>query len=108
MKVRFIQIDGHETVLHNQKKVPKYDEMSKFVGGSLERFELRVEAAGRPKGVKATMWVNESGMLLNLPVNARATRLCVIAADLMNKSLTQGIHGNVILIEPDGPKGSKE
>jgi hypothetical protein len=103
MKVSWISVTGQVTVEHNVT-TPSYPKMEKFLKGPVERFELRVVSEGKPKGVKAMMYVNENGGLVGEAINHKATQLVVEAARLMNTVCTQYIRGNVIVTEPDDKK----
>ncbi len=101
MKVRYIEVNGTE-VVRVTTKTPSYELMSKFLGGYIERFTMLVDnptPGGKPK--KATVWVNEEGGILGLPVNEVVSALVVRSAELMPPGTVarQQIRGNVIVIQ---------
>jgi hypothetical protein len=95
--IRYIKIDGTE-VVEAKTKEPSLDKMQDFVDGPVERFQLLVDNPKGGKPLRATMWVNEEGGLIGLPVNKTATDITVHGAQLMGTACLQTIRGNVILI----------
>jgi len=98
MKITYIPVVGEEKIEY-KSKLPAYSVLTKFLEGPGERFELKVQSGA--KVVKATMWVNEVGMLRNFPINVKASTLVYQASKLMQRGMTQYIHGNVILVQPE-------
>lgn len=94
MKIRYIAVDGTETV-ESSKKSPSLEKMQGFIGGYVERFSIRILLG------KGVMWVDEEGQLKGLSINKKATELLEESARLMNTRRTQNIVGNVIVIQPD-------
>lgn len=82
---KWIRVDGtfQEVKPENGRRF-KLDELQRFVGGYIERVKTR---DGRD------MWVNEEGLLRNLPVNEVATLL------IDPNYLHHGIRGNVLVTE---------
>jgi hypothetical protein len=98
MRVRYIAIDGVETI-ETVSKCPSYEKLAQFVNGPVESFEMRVDS-GQGKSRKARMYVNENGGFTD-EINMAATRLVIRAAELMGTSCVQFIHGNVVITQPN-------
>ncbi len=76
-------------------EVSGLQEMQALVGGLIEPVEL---------SDGSTMWVNEEGLIFDLPPNSIASDVCGLGgrADLM---ITLGIRGNVFIEGPPDDEG---
>ena len=83
-----ITVDNVETEITGTDKDGSLSlkQMQEAVGGLIERFPLDIKD-------KKTMWVNEEGLLLNLPLNTIASKL-----------VNYPVHGNVLITEPEEVK----
>jgi hypothetical protein len=80
-----IKANGTETVVHPTNGVEfSLEELQNFVGGYIELVFTKENKE---------MYVNEEGLLKNLPLNDKATYL------LAHRYGLQGIHGDVIICE---------
>ncbi len=85
---RWIRADGTSQVVAPEKgRKFKLEELQRFVGGYIERVRTR---GPHPRN----MWVNEEGLLKDLPVNAEATML------IDPNYLHDGVRGDVLVTEP--------
>ncbi len=81
----WIRAGGSSEIVRPKKgKKFKLDELQHYVGGYIERVKTR---GGRD------MWVNEEGLLQDLPVNVRATLL------IDPSYLHSGVRGDVLVTE---------
>ena len=81
------------------------DYLQGVVGGLIEAVNLHqvLSDSGR-HNVDATVFVNEEGKLIGLPVNPRATDLCALAIGGWVRDV---ICGDVIVVGPPGPEGEE-
>ncbi len=80
---RWIKADGTEvTVKPLHGKTFTLEELQKYVGGFIELVYTKDEKE---------MYVNEEGLIHNLPLNDKATRI------LAHRYGLQGIHGDVLV-----------
>ncbi len=81
----WIKVDGTSQEVKPEKgRKFKLDELQRYVGGYIERVKTH---EGRD------MWVNEEGLLQDLPVNVEATHL------IDPNYLHQGVRGDVLVTE---------
>jgi len=75
------------------------------VGGLIER--IHVEAVLTDSGrreVDATVWLNEEGKIIRLPINPRATDFCALT---IGGWIFDVICGDVVIVGPPGPEGEE-
>ena len=79
--------------------------LQEAVGGMIEAVNIeRVLTDTGTKTVDATVFVNEEGKLIGLPVNPRATDLCALK---IGGWIHDVINGDVIVVGPPGPEGEE-
>lgn len=81
------------------------DYLQGVVGGLIEAVNLyQVLTDSGRRHVDATVFVNEEGKLIGLPVNPRATDLCALAIGGWVRDV---ICGDAIVVGPPGPEGEE-
>jgi hypothetical protein len=81
------------------------DYLQGVVGGLIEAVHLdQVLTDSGRRDVDATVFLNEEGKLIGLPVNPRATDLCALA---IGGWVLDVICGDVIVVGPPGPEGEE-